>query len=86
MEVVTDKVKDYDPTKTGEETSDFTETESVGVCTIYSKYVPCAEQLMAWIGVFSAILFSACLPGFCLFFGEMIDGVGGQGGGTENLK
>ena len=79
-EVIEDKVKNYDPSKTGEETSDFTTTDSVGFWTIATRHVPASETGLVVLGLFSTIVFAAGLPGFCLIFGEMIDDVGGSQG------
>jgi len=40
------------------------------------RYADCNDHLLLWFGLLGSCTFGACLPGICLLFGNMIDGVG----------
>ena len=48
----------------------------MGWWAIVSPFASCGDYTYLWLGYFCAMCFGASLPGFCLFFGEMIEGLG----------
>jgi ABC-type multidrug transport system fused ATPase/permease subunit len=74
LEMAEEKVAAYDP----EENENDTEWqgEKLGWFHMVLRYADFHDHLLLWSGLFGAATFGGCLPGFCLFFGNMIDGVG----------
>ena len=85
-EVVTKKVAEYDPTKLGEEGSEFNTTEEIGLCTLMMRYASFADKLIWFIGILCVIAFGSAMPGFSVIFGDMIDSLGGGVDGFDSLK
>lgn len=48
----------------------------MGWCALVSPFASCGDYLYLTIGYICAVGFGASLPGFCLFFGEMINSLG----------
>ena len=70
------KVEGYNPEETGEET-EFSKGEKISWFQMVSRYATCCDMTLMYSGVFCSIVFGASMPGFCLAFGGMIDGIGG---------
>jgi ABC-type multidrug transport system fused ATPase/permease subunit len=67
-------VKTYKPEGEGEE-SEFDTTEKMSWWAMIKRNMDGGDVVKFSIGIFSASLMGAALPGFTLFFGEMIDGI-----------
>lgn len=81
-ELIKKKVETYDPNKKVE--SEFGTTEAMGFWDLVGRNADPCDKFTFFIGCASAMLFGACLPMFCLLFGNMIDDVGS--GGFESLQ
>ena len=44
--------------------------------TILFRFADSCDLVYFWLGAMGSAGFGAALPGFCLFFGEMIDDIG----------
>lgn len=82
------QVADYVPDEQKDENAEFTGTEMVDTSQILFRFADSGDLVYFWLGAFASFCFGGALPGFCLFFGEMIDemGAAGQGGGFDSLK
>lgn len=84
------KIEGFNPEK--EEDESEWKGEQIGWYFMVTKYADCWDVCLLWLGIFSSILFGAAMPGFCYYFGTMIDGVAGvqadagDGGGMMNLS
>lgn len=60
----------------------------ISVNEILFKFADSEDLIYFSIGAFASFAFGGALPGFCLFFGEMIDSMADttQGGGFGSLK
>jgi hypothetical protein len=65
------KIDSYDPTKTGEESE--WEGEQLGWFNMVTRYSNFTDYLLLWSGLIGAACFGAAMPGFCYYFGTMID-------------
>lgn len=65
----------YDPVKAGEEIKEF-EGEEMGFFDMVFRFASTKDKLMWWVATLNSVAFGAAMPGFCLFFGDMIQGVG----------
>ena len=74
MEMAKIKLESYNPEKKEDE-SEWV-GEKLGWFDMVLRYSDMTDQLFLWLGMFGAVTFGACLPGICLLFGNMIDGVG----------
>lgn len=68
------KIEAYNPEQ-GEGESEWV-GEKLGWFNMVLRYADCSDHLLLWFGLFGSCTFGACLPGICLLFGNMIDGVG----------
>ncbi len=59
-----------------DESLEFHETETVDLGTLYGRFATTSNSIMLWVGMFWAFGFGAAMPGFCFFFGELIDDMG----------
>ena len=84
-QLVSDKVAEFDPTKVVDKESEFTTTDTIPWSTIYQKQANCCDKTILGFAIMGSMLFGGAMPGFCLMFGEMIDGVGGAEG-IDSLK
>lgn len=50
----------------------------MGFCALISRHMDGNDKMLFILGVSGSLLFGASLPGFCLFFGGMIDEMGGD--------
>lgn len=48
------------------------------------RYADGTDKVTIFIGLFAAFIFGATLPGFCFFFGEMIDKMGETAGAGKS--
>ena len=77
-ELIEKKVSEYDPNKAAvEDDAEFDTTETMGFFEIIMRQANACDKFLLTFSIFFSILFGAAMPGFCLFFGEMVDGVGG---------
>lgn len=85
--IVEEKVAAYKPDDE-DENAEFTGTEMVSASEILFRFANSCDLVYFWLGVFGSFGFGAALPGFCLFFGDMIDDMGAsiQGQGFDALK
>ena len=42
-----------------------------------TRYASTGDKVLLYLGVFASASFGAAMPGFCVGFGGMVDGVGG---------
>ena len=83
------KIAGYNPEKKDEEEW---EGEQIGWYTMVTRYADGADMCYLYAGLFGAFAFGAAMPGFCYYFGTMIDGVGkvqseaAAGGGMGDLQ
>ena len=75
MKLVEAKVATYDPAAEEDADLEF-KGDSIGWWDLVTPYASCGDYTMLWTGFAMAFLFGASLPGFCLFFGGMIDDMG----------
>jgi len=73
LELAAPKIEAYNPDQ--EEESEWV-GEQLGWFNMVLRYADCNDHLLLWFGLLGACTFGACLPGICLLFGNMIDGVG----------
>lgn len=76
------KIESYDPTKTGEESE--WEGEQLGWFNMVLRFSNCTDHMLLWSGIVGAAIFGACLPGFCYYFGTMIDETASASVGANN--
>jgi hypothetical protein len=69
-----EKVASYNPEKKEDESE--WQGEKLGWFHMVLRYATCFDHMLLWSGLAGATIFGGCLPGFCMFFGNMIDGVG----------
>ena len=72
---VEEKVKDFNPDEEQDEDVEF-KGDSIGWSDLWKPYANCCDLFLLISGFIMAIIFGGSLPGFCLFFGEMIDSMG----------
>ena len=66
------KIQSYNPEKKeGEE--DELQGEQMGWFTMVLRYADGKDLALLASGLFGSLAFGVCLPGFCYFFGRMID-------------
>ena len=62
----------------------------ISLSDLLYKYADSTDMVYFYCGVLASIGFGAALPGFCLFFGDMIDSIGKStasgGGDFESLR
>ena len=85
MKLVQDKVATYDPAAEEEADVEF-KGDSIGWWELVTPFATCCDYTMLWIGLSMAFLFGASLPGFCLFFGGMIDDMGSGSNESKQLQ
>jgi ATP-binding cassette subfamily B (MDR/TAP) protein 1 len=74
------KVDAYDPeAEQRDENLEFHETETVGIGVLYGRWASSSNICLLWFGLAWACAFGGALPGFCFFFGELIDDMGTMG-------
>ena len=78
MNLVQKRTTEYDPTLVENEEADKFEGEQMGYFHLIFKYADGKDKCTFFLACICATLFSASLPGFCVLFGEMLDGVGGS--------
>jgi hypothetical protein len=49
-----------------------------------TRYSNCTDHLLLWSGIIGATLFGAAMPGFCYYFGTMIDETAKSSVGSTN--
>lgn len=70
------RIEDYKNSKGQDEESEFNTTEEIPTGVLFLRQADCCDKVyMFWATVMS-ILFGLGMPGFSLFFGEMINGLG----------
>lgn len=74
---VEEKTKTYDPSLDQEEGKEFDTDEKVGFFEVSFRYASGSDKLIFFGALISSSLFGASMPGFCILFGDMIDGIGG---------
>lgn len=86
--LIDEKIKAYVPDDQKDENAEFTGTDMISVGQILFRFADSSDLVYFYIGVFSSFCFGGALPGFCLFFGEMIDAMGEStaAGGFGSLK
>ena len=42
-----------------------------------TRYASPTDKALLYLGIISSTIFGAAMPGFCVGFGGMVDGVGG---------
>ena len=77
-ELVAKKTKTYNP-DAGEADAEFDTTEKIGWFGMIKRERSTNDFIKLVIGLITATLMGAALPGFCLVFGNMIDGVATTG-------
>ena len=79
MTVVKTRTTAYDPTLVVvEEGGREFIGEETGFCHLIFKYANGCDKCTFIFATICAVLFSSALPGFCVLFGLMLDGVGGS--------
>jgi len=74
--LIEDKVKKYVPEDQQDESAEFTGTEMISISDLMFKYADRTDMCYYYMGIIASIGFGGALPGFTLFFGEMIDSMG----------
>lgn len=87
------KIASYNPDKKADDSE--WEGEQIGWYTLVTRYADVSDMFLLWGGIIGSVCFGAALPGFCYYFGTMIDGVaevsvdatngGGSDGGMMDL-
>lgn len=73
---IEEKVASYVPDDQKDVKSDFQGTEMIPLKQLLFRFANSCDKMYLFIGALAAGAFGAVLPGFCLFFGEMIDDMG----------
>lgn len=66
----------FNPDEEVDEESEFTTTETMGFFELIGREMSYGDAILFWTGIMSAVIFGSAMPGFSLFFGEMIDDLG----------
>ena len=72
---VKELTKSFDPKDMADEGSEFATSESLGFCELIGRVATGLDWFKFVLGLVFAGLFGSATPIFCLFFGEMIDGM-----------
>jgi len=78
-DLVAKKTKTYDANAGQDGEAEFDTTEKIGWWGMCKRERSTSDAIKFYIGNSAAILVGSALPGFCLVFGNMIDGVAGTG-------
>lgn len=83
MKLVDEKVKAYVPEDQEDPEAEFTGTEMITTSEILFRFANGGDLVLFWTGIIASIGFGSAMPGFSLFFGEMVDDMseGTQGEG-----
>jgi len=68
------KITMYNPDKKDDESE--WEGEQIGWFAMVTRYASAGDLALLYAGLFGSFCFGAAMPGFCYYFGTMIDGVG----------
>lgn len=71
--LIEEKIAAYVPDDQKDENAEFHGTEMISVNEILFQFADGEDIIYFSIGAFASFAFGGALPGFCLFFGEMID-------------
>ena len=72
---VEEKISNFNPEETGEE-SEFAKGDQIGWFEMVTRYASFKDKVLLYSGIFCSLAFGASMPGFCVGFGGMVDGVG----------
>ena len=75
VDLVQKQTSSYKPDVSEEEKSEFETTEKISWLEMVGRNAETSDYLGLFAGMFMSMLLGAALPGFCLIFGNMIDGV-----------
>ena len=80
--VIEEKVAAYVPEDQQDENTEFTGTDMISVNDLMFKYTDKTDMCYFYSGIIASTLFGGALPGFCLFFGDMVDEMGASNSNT----
>ena len=84
--LIEDKVAAYEPDQQKDENAEFTGTEMISVNDILFRYADKTDLIYYYCGAAASFGFGGALPGFCLFFGDMIDKMGATTQGSDGFS
>ena len=70
------KVSSYVPDDQKDENAEFVGSDMITVNELLFKYADSTDMFYYYCGALASFGFGGALPGFCLFFGDMIDTMG----------
>lgn len=74
--MIEDKVANYDENDGQEENVEF-KGDAIAWSELYTRHASCCDYSLCCTGVILSVAFGSSMPAMFLFFGEMIDGLGG---------
>lgn len=74
--MIEEKVEKYVPDDQEDPDAEFTGKDMLSTGQILFRFSDWGDLGFFWAGIIASTGFGGALPGFCLFFGEMIDGMG----------
>ena len=70
------KIASFEEGKEGQDAeSEFNSTESIGLKQLATRYADTCDYVYLGLATFCSIGFGAGMPGMCVLFGDMVDGV-----------
>lgn len=80
------RVAAYVPDDQQDENAEFTGTDMISISSLLFKYADSTDLCYYYCGILASIGFGGALPGFCLFFGDMIDSMGTSTTGKDGFS
>lgn len=84
--LIEDKVANFVPDDKKDENAEFHGTEMISVKEILFRYADSTDMFYYYCGTLASVGFGGALPGFCLFFGDMIDKMGQTTQGKDGFS
>ena len=80
------RIASYEEGKKGQDAeSEFNSTEEVGLKVLATRYADSCDMIYMARATFCSIGFGAGMPGMCILFGDMVDGIAVTSDGSYDM-